>query len=144
MHDPSTSCVAPRHPGLALTWIIGGQAGAFMHRRVMPHSRRLWLGLLILILAAGGYAWWRGPNAIPAVLLGRPAQPVAIVVSGNIEAHESVLSFTQIQAPITELPFDEGATVAKDTVLARVDDSLYRRQTEIDRANLGSRPLRWR
>ena len=47
-----------------------------------------------------------------------------------------MLSFTQIQAPITELPFDEGAAVARDTVLARVDDSLYRRQTEIDRANL--------
>jgi HlyD family secretion protein len=58
-----------------------------------------------------------------------------IAVSGNIEAHQSVLSFTQIQAPIVELPFDEGAHVARDTVLAHVDDRLYRQQVEIDRAN---------
>ena len=59
-----------------------------------------------------------------------------IVVSGNIEAHESVLSVTQVQAPIVFLPFDEGARVARGTVLARLDDRLYRRQVEIDRANL--------
>ena len=56
-------------------------------------------------------------------------------MSGNIEAHESVLSFTQVQAPIVELPFDEGAVVAHDAVLARVDDRLYRQQVEIDLAN---------
>jgi HlyD family secretion protein len=59
-----------------------------------------------------------------------------IVLSGNIEAHESVLSFTQIQAPIVHLPFDEGAYVARGTVLARVDDQLYRQQVEIDRTNI--------
>ncbi len=92
------------------------------------------LCLAILVLAAGGYALWRWR---PAVLFGAPSDAAAIVVSGNIEAHESVLSFTQVQAPIVELPFDEGATVASDTVLARVDDRLYRQQIEIDRANLG-------
>ena len=61
----------------------------------------------------------------------------AIVVSGNIEAHQSILSFTQVQAPIVDLALDEGASVTKGTVLARVDDRLYQRQLEIDRANLG-------
>src|ERR1019366_9064955 len=104
----------------------------------MIQYRRVWLlCALFLVLVAGGYGQWRCPHAIPNLLFGPPASPIAIVVSGNIEAHESVLSFTQVQAPIVELAFDEGAQVAKDTVLARVDDSLYRRQTDIDRANLG-------
>lgn len=58
-----------------------------------------------------------------------------ITVSGNIEAHESILSFTQVQARIVALPFDEGAAVTRDTVLARVDDRICRQQVDIDRAN---------
>ena len=76
-------------------------------------------------------------HSVAGAVRAAAESPATIVVSGNIEAHESVLSFTQVQAPIVELAFDEGATVAKDTVLARVDDSLYRRQIEIDHANLG-------
>jgi HlyD family secretion protein len=101
----------------------------------MNHSRRFWLlSLTVLVLAAVGYGLWRWP---PAAVFGAPAKSNAIIVSGNIEAHESVLSFTQVQAPIVALAFDEGATVAKDSELARVDDRLYRQQIEIDRANLG-------
>jgi HlyD family secretion protein len=104
----------------------------------MTRSRRLvLLCIAIAVIAAVGYARWRWPYAVAQALLGPPSSTGTIVVSGNIEAHESVLSFTQVQAPIIELALDEGAAVAKDTVLARVDDSLYRRQTEIDRANLG-------
>lgn len=68
--------------------------------------------------------------------LGARQDVSQIVVSGNIEAHESVLSVTQVQAAIVYLPFDEGAHVSRGAVLARLDDGLYRRQTEIDRANL--------
>ena len=104
----------------------------------MIRSRRVWLlCVVVLVLAIGGYGVWRWPQAVPGGLFGSPPGAATIVVSGNIEAHESVLSFTQVQTPIVELAFDEGAAVAKDTVLARVDDSLYRRQIEIDRANLG-------
>jgi HlyD family secretion protein len=69
-------------------------------------------------------------------MFGATRDTAHIVVSGNIEAHESVLSVTQVQAPIVYLPFDEGARVTRDTVLARLDDRLYRRQAEIDRANV--------
>jgi HlyD family secretion protein len=89
------------------------------------------LALAAAALAAGGYALLRWP-----ALFGRGNAPSQIVVSGNIEAHESVLSVTQVQAPIVFLPFDEGARVPRGTVLARLDDHLYRRQVEIDRANL--------
>lgn len=71
-------------------------------------------------------AWWN-PFA---------RRPDAITVSGNIEAHESVLSFNAVQARIVELPFDEGRTVAAGALLARVDDSVYRQQIRIAAAAL--------
>jgi HlyD family secretion protein len=98
-------------------------------------QRALLLAVVMLVLAAGGYGLWRFPSALPARLFGSPSNPDRITVSGNIEAHESVLSFTQVQAHLVELPFDEGAEVVRDTVLARIDDRLYRQQVEIDRAN---------
>ncbi len=82
-----------------------------------------------VVLAAAAYGLWRWHE------LGHRAGSAYVTVSGNIEAHESVLSFTQVQAAIVELPFDEGAYVTRDTVLARVDDRLYREQVAIDQAN---------
>ncbi|MFM0419204.1 HlyD family secretion protein [Paraburkholderia aromaticivorans] len=98
----------------------------------MAISKHRMQALLALVaLAAAGVVVWRWP-----VLFGSHHDSTHIVVSGNIEAHESVLSFTQVEAPIVYLPFDEGAYVKRGTVLARVDDRLYRRQTEIDQTNL--------
>lgn len=98
-------------------------------------SKRVRISLIaaacLAIAAGGGYLLWSGGN-----LFGRGGAPAAILTSGNIEAHESVLSFTQVQAPIVYLPFDEGAYVQRGTVLARVDDRLYRRQVDIDRTAL--------
>jgi HlyD family secretion protein len=117
-----------------LTWIIGRRRRSGENRGTMIHSRRFrLLCLAILVLAAAGITLWRWR---PAALFGAPVNAAVIVVSGNIEAHQSVLSFTQVQAPIVELAYDEGAEVASSTVLARVDDRLYRQQIEIDHANL--------
>lgn len=57
-------------------------------------------------------------------------------LSGNIEAHESVLSFKTVQSRIVELPFHEGQWVSKGTVLAVVDDADYRQQMTIAESNL--------
>lgn len=46
----------------------------------------------------------------------------AIVLSGNIEAHESVLSFKSVQSRIVQLPFDEGQWVKQGTTVAVVDN----------------------
>ena len=59
-----------------------------------------------------------------------------LVVSGNIEAHESLVSFKAVQSRIVELPFDEGQWVEAGTLLARLDDSDYRKQVEVDAATL--------
>ena len=97
----------------------------------MTKSRRAALLGVALVFAAGAYGVWHLP-----ALFGPSPDADHITVSGNIEAHESVLSFTVVQAPIVDLPFDEGAAVTAGTVLARVDDRLYRQQTEIDRTNV--------
>ena len=100
--------------------------------QIDPMNRRyLSMAAIVAALAAAGYGLWRWHE----VWVARSAGPPHVTVSGNIEAHESVLSFTQVQAAIVELPFDEGAYVARDTVLARVDDRLYQEQVVIDRAN---------
>jgi len=97
--------------------------------------RALFLCLLMVVVAGAGTAAWRWPAAWQG-WFASSSNADHVVVSGNIEAHQSVLSFTQVQAPIVELPFDEGAAVKKGTMLARVDDRLYRQQVEIDHANI--------
>lgn len=59
--------------------------------------------------------------------------PVAqfLRVSGNIEAHESLLSFNVVQSRIVDLPFDEGKWVKRGTLIARVDDTDYRQRVRI-------------
>jgi membrane fusion protein YbhG len=98
--------------------------------------RALVLIFLVLLVAAGAYGLRRGWVAVTTALFERPREAALIFVSGNIEAHESVLSFTQVQAPIVALPFDEGAPVKRGAVLARVDDRPYRQQVAVDRAAL--------
>ncbi|HQT47243.1 MAG TPA: efflux RND transporter periplasmic adaptor subunit [Acidocella sp.] len=96
-------------------------------------SRAAWAGLACVALA-GGYAAWQSPSW--QTLFGPRVAAGHILVSGNIEAHESVLSFTAVEGPIISLPFNEGATVAAGAILARVDDQLYRQQVAIDRTNM--------
>ena len=96
-------------------------------------ARTKWLVLSALALAALLFAstqlaqqtFWRA-KAVSNVLH----------LSGNIEAHESVLSFKSVQSRLVELPFNEGQSVSKGAVLAVVDDADYRQQLAIAQANL--------
>ncbi len=96
------------------------------------NHRRILISIVVIgvVAALGGWLWWSR-----AALFGGNTSALRVTLSGNIEAHESVLSFTQVQAPIVDLAFDEGTRVPRDAVLARVDDRIYRRQIAIDRAN---------
>ena len=65
----------------------------------------------------------------------RSPQPARFLrVSGNIEAHESLLSFNVVQSRIVDLPFDEGEWVRRGTLIARVDDSDYRQHVRMAQA----------
>jgi HlyD family secretion protein len=97
---------------------------------LQAHARQVMLAsgavVLAVILGSGALAGWFGPSPPSDTLL----------VSGDIEAHESLLSFKTVQSRIVLLPFDEGATVKASTVLARVDDADYRQQVAITQAAL--------
>ena len=85
----------------------------------------------VLLLAAG--VFWR----TPLLALWQPAGDAnVLLLSGNIEAHESVLSFKTVQSRIVELPFHEGQWVRKGAVLAVVDAADYRQQLAIAQGNL--------
>ncbi len=101
----------------------------------MTTRRRGAIFAIFIVLGLGGVAayWFAAP--IRAWI--RPsADAEALVVSGNIEAHESVVSFKTVQSRIVELPFDEGQWVKTGTVLARLDLSDYAQQVTIASAAL--------
>ncbi|MBZ5573655.1 MAG: efflux RND transporter periplasmic adaptor subunit [Acidobacteriia bacterium] len=58
-----------------------------------------------------------------------------LTLSGNIEAHESLVSF-KVQGRIIELPVEEGQWVEPGTLLARLEDADYRQKVRIDEANV--------
>ncbi|MDD5249890.1 MAG: efflux RND transporter periplasmic adaptor subunit [Rhodocyclaceae bacterium] len=59
-----------------------------------------------------------------------------LTLSGNVEAHESVLGFKTVQSRIVQLPFNEGQWVKQGTVVAKLDDGDYAQQVAIAEANL--------
>lgn len=64
-----------------------------------------------------------------------PESDDRLLVSGNIEAHESVLAF-KVQGRVVELGVEEGQWVEKGAVIARLDDDDYRQQVALDAATL--------
>jgi HlyD family secretion protein len=108
--------------------------------------RRILLGVVVAALVLGGLAAYRYQDILipwyrSVVLswIGGAGDAKVILVSGNIEAHESILSFKSVQSRIVELPFDEGKTVTAGTVLARVDDADYKQEVVIAQAGLDER-----
>jgi HlyD family secretion protein len=65
----------------------------------------------------------------------KPAPSGKLMLSGNIEAHESLVSF-KVPGRIVELPVEEGQWVQAGVLLARLDDADYRQKVDIDIANL--------
>ena len=100
---------------------------------LLSSPKRTLLLAALLSLAALTFYYFRIP-LLERLGLIRPEK--VLVVSGNIEAHESVLGFKTIQSRIIVLPFDEGQSVKAGTLLARVEDSDYRQQVTIAETNL--------
>ncbi|MGA3230791.1 MAG: biotin/lipoyl-binding protein [Candidatus Binatus sp.] len=87
--------------------------------------------LLVVVLMLGAGAW-----AAYSLLFKHGGPTDSLLVSGDIEAHESVLSFKTVQSRIVELPFDEGQWVKAGTLLARLEDRDYQQQVVVDEAAL--------
>jgi HlyD family secretion protein len=68
--------------------------------------------------------------------LTKSATPVnQLALSGNIEAHESLVGF-KVPGRIVELPVEEGQQVAQDALLARLDDADFKQKVRIDEATV--------
>ncbi len=83
--------------------------------------------LLAAAVAAGVYFYPR---------FAKKAEPVnQLTLSGNIEAHESLVSF-KVQGRIVDLPVEEGQQVEQGALLARLDDADYKQKVRIDEATV--------
>ncbi len=88
--------------------------------------------MLIAVVAAAGGAWW-APRWFKTT-----APPPELRLSGNVEAHESLVSF-KITGRVVELPIEEGQSVTCGQLLARIDDDDYRQQVAVDAATVAMR-----
>jgi HlyD family secretion protein len=92
-------------------------------------KRKLILLLLLAAVVAAAAAF------IYPRLFRKPQDTNTLRLSGNIEAHESVVGF-KVQGRIIELPVQEGQWVDAGVLVARLDGDDYRRQAEMDEAAL--------
>jgi len=85
--------------------------------------RRSWLAIPALALAAGGAAWWllRGPQAVTVVGTTRGPAVDAIYATGTVEPTVMLPVGPRVAGRIVELRTDEGRSVRKGEVLARLD-----------------------
>ena len=86
--------------------------------------------LLAMAVAAGVYFYPR--------LTRKTAPANEITLSGNIEAHESLVSF-KVPGRIVDLPVEEGQQVEQGALLARLDDADYKQKVRIDEATVDVR-----
>jgi HlyD family secretion protein len=91
-------------------------------KRVIP------IVILLAAAIAGGVYFY--PK-----LIKKPAPVTELTLSGNIEAHESLVSF-KVPGRIVELPVEEGQQVEKGALLARIEDADSRQKVRIDEATV--------
>ena len=83
--------------------------------------------LLAAAVAAGVYFYPR--------LTSKTAPANQLTLSGNIEAHESLVSF-KVAGRITELPVEEGQQVQQGALLAQLEDADYKQRVRMDEAGV--------
>ena len=88
---------------------------------------------LLLLLAIGGAVVYFHPQ-----WFRKPIEENVLRLSGNIEAHESLVSF-KVTGRIIDLPVDEGMTLKAGDLLARLDNDDYRQQVAVDESAIGVR-----
>jgi HlyD family secretion protein len=86
--------------------------------------------VLILLAAAVAVGVYLYPR-----LIKKPAPVNQLTLSGNIEAHESLVSF-KVQGRIIDLPVEEGQQIERGALLARLEDADSRQKVRIDEATV--------
>ena len=101
----------------------------------LGRSKLAFIAAATLLVVGGAIAAFWNYSTL-ARWLTSSDRTATILVSGNIEAHQSVLGFKTVQSRIVDLPFNEGQWVKAGTLISRVDDSDYRQQVTIAEAAL--------
>jgi HlyD family secretion protein len=83
---------------------------------------------LLLLLAIGGAVVYFHPQ-----WFRKPPVENMLRLSGNIEAHESLVSF-KVTGRIIDLPVEEGMPLKAGDLLARLDNDDYRQQVAVDQS----------
>lgn len=86
--------------------------------------------LAVLAVTVSGYLYVRSA--------ADRSSDTTVRISGNVEAHESVVSF-KVQGRIVALPVQEGQSVTQGDVLAELDNDDYRQQVAVDEATVRTR-----
>ena len=91
------------------------------------------LPILIVLAAAAAAGFYFYPRFVK-----KPAPTNELMLSGNIEAHESLVSF-KVQGRIIDLPVQEGQQVEQGALLARLEDADFRQRVRIDETTVDVR-----
>lgn len=112
--------------------------------------KRLLLALSLAAPAIGSLAWWRSQTSAADAIGFREAVVersdfrISLPGSGTLEPEEVVDVGAQVAGIVREFgrvpgsgkPVDYGSVVEPGTVLARIDDGIYREEVELARADL--------
>ena len=122
--------------------------GLRIDRSAAPESGRgrlAWIlgGILLLLLAGGVFAWLRLPRAAEvrvASVRERPGTAAGTVLnaSGYVTARRQATVSSKVTGKVTEVLVEEGMMVREGQVLARLDDSILRRELSLGEARLGA------
>lgn len=98
------------------------------------------VAIVLLVLGAAGY-WWAGSRAIEVqtVTASSPASaggPSAVLqATGYVTARRQATVSAQIVGTLSEVLIEEGDTVEKGQILARLEDNAYKAQLDAANAN---------
>ena len=103
------------------------------------------LGVLLAVLAAGGWLWSRRVEAadvktatVTAQTGGGAAPGAVLNASGYVTARRRATVSSKVTGKVLEVHVEEGQAVRRGQVLARLDDSQVRASLAVAQAQLGS------
>jgi HlyD family secretion protein len=104
-------------------------------------SYRIWsVGLVIVLLAAGGLAWWllAGTSAVSYSTVAVTRGPITrtVTATGTVNPQLTIIVGTYVSGVIQELYCDYNTEVKKGHLCAKIDPRPYQTQVDQARANL--------
>ncbi len=102
--------------------------------------------LAVAVLAAAGWYWFGRTSAAPVIVAtaeeagaaGTTGQPAVLNASGYVTARRRATVSSKMTGKVVEVHVEEGMSVAKGQVLARLDDTTWRRYFELAEAELAA------